>query len=172
MYFFLCTIWREESSISHSGYLYLDYIIFCSLFSRTFSLKKSCQKAFIFTWQIRDPITFLPQDPPWGWNTFQYLTDQSNIRKEHGWGTREVEVLAEEAFAYLWSDIVTVPMDFSCSRTLFPCLQMLETLIPATTLILLLMELCNHLTCPIPLPLITLFNPLVVPKLCIKSWNL
>lgn len=56
-------------------------------------------------------------------------------------------------------------MDFSHPRTCLPCLQMREVLNPTTNLPLLLLKFCNHLICLIPLPLITLFNSLVVPKL-------
>lgn len=90
------------------------------------------------------------------------------MRKEYSWGTREEEVLSE-VFAYLLSDIVAFCMDLSHPRTLFPCLQMLEMLIPTTSLPLLFMKLYNHLIFLIPLHSLTLC---LFWNLYIKSWTL
>ena len=97
--FFFLALSGGKSIVFLNQFTFIWTTLFSLLFfSRTFSLKKSCQKLFIFTWQIKDPIIFFPQTHP-RVKQMSVLDWPKQHRREYGRGNRKEEVLAQADFA-------------------------------------------------------------------------
>lgn len=72
--------------------------------------------------KLEIPASFSLKNHPKGETNFNTSLTKTKWGTKCSWGDREDEVLAEEAFAYLFHGVPVISMDFFHHGTLFPCL--------------------------------------------------